>query len=317
MGAFNGSGQFIRSYSWVTDASNGIDITASRVDTEDNGFASGLSLCVTRDGQGAMQTNFVPQAASTYNLGSVSFPWATLYAQVGTFTPPAATQGFTAVWASGTGAPTGSIAIGANLSVPNGQTIAYNLGQLGVVNWAMVNYATSGLWGLTKDAGTTNAFSADLSNNLYGRGIAFCKYKAATTSRNNTTTQTVDPDLQYALPGAGTYRFEFILLINATTTTSKFAWEVLGTPAASGAGNSYIAQMAVGGVAGSSLASALGFLQNTNNVSLASSVDVVTLTGTVQVTGSGVIELTWAQSVAVAANLNLLQGSSLTVTQLS
>lgn len=57
MGAFNGTGTFVRSYSWVSDASNGINITASRFDTEDDGFASGLSNCITRDGQG------VPTAA--------------------------------------------------------------------------------------------------------------------------------------------------------------------------------------------------------------------------------------------------------------
>lgn len=57
MGAFNGSGTFVRSYSWVTDAANGINITASRFDTEDDGFAGGLSNCITRDGQGGPTAN--------------------------------------------------------------------------------------------------------------------------------------------------------------------------------------------------------------------------------------------------------------------
>lgn len=51
MGSFNGSGVFVRSYSWTQDAGNGIPITASRFDTEDSGFAGGLSNCITRDGQ--------------------------------------------------------------------------------------------------------------------------------------------------------------------------------------------------------------------------------------------------------------------------
>lgn len=75
MGAFNGSGVFVRSYSWVNDAANGIDITASRVDTEDTGFASGLSLCVTRDGQGQMLTDFVPAVDGNYSLGTAAFRW--------------------------------------------------------------------------------------------------------------------------------------------------------------------------------------------------------------------------------------------------
>lgn len=57
MGSFNGSGTFVRSYSWTVDASNGVNISATRMDTEDNGFAGGLSNCITRDGQG------VPTAA--------------------------------------------------------------------------------------------------------------------------------------------------------------------------------------------------------------------------------------------------------------
>lgn len=79
MGAFNGSGVFVRSYNWTQDAANSIDITASRMDTEDTGFASGLSLCVTRDGQGAMTANFLPSVDATYDLGSATFHWVNLW----------------------------------------------------------------------------------------------------------------------------------------------------------------------------------------------------------------------------------------------
>lgn len=57
MGAFNGSGTFVRSYNWTTDAGNGIKIRADRMDTEDDGFAAGLSDCVTRDGQSPPTAN--------------------------------------------------------------------------------------------------------------------------------------------------------------------------------------------------------------------------------------------------------------------
>lgn len=49
--AFNGSGVFNRVYNWVADAAANINITASRVDTEDSGFAAGLSNCICKDGQ--------------------------------------------------------------------------------------------------------------------------------------------------------------------------------------------------------------------------------------------------------------------------
>jgi hypothetical protein len=49
--AFNGSGVFVRLYNWVNDKANGIKIRADRMDAEMNGFAAGLSTCITKDGQ--------------------------------------------------------------------------------------------------------------------------------------------------------------------------------------------------------------------------------------------------------------------------
>lgn len=73
--AFDGSGNFLRIHNWQQDAANGIDISAPEMDGEDNGFAAGLTLAVTRDGQGKMAADLLPSAASTYNCGSASFPW--------------------------------------------------------------------------------------------------------------------------------------------------------------------------------------------------------------------------------------------------
>lgn len=55
--AFNGSGTFQRLFSWVSDAANSIPITASRMDSECDGFAAGLSNCLTRDGQSTPSAN--------------------------------------------------------------------------------------------------------------------------------------------------------------------------------------------------------------------------------------------------------------------
>jgi hypothetical protein len=49
---FNGSGTFVRLNNWSNDAANNLPISATKFDTEDNDFASGLSACLTRDGQG-------------------------------------------------------------------------------------------------------------------------------------------------------------------------------------------------------------------------------------------------------------------------
>lgn len=54
---FNGSGVFNRIMNWVNDAANSIPITASRTDTDTNDIASGLTNCVTRDGQSPPTAN--------------------------------------------------------------------------------------------------------------------------------------------------------------------------------------------------------------------------------------------------------------------
>lgn len=77
--AFDGNGTFVRLYSWVADKINGIPITASRVDGEDTGFAAGLSLCLTRDGQGQVTADFDPSVDNTYALGNAGKRWSGLY----------------------------------------------------------------------------------------------------------------------------------------------------------------------------------------------------------------------------------------------
>lgn len=54
---FNGSGVFSRIYSWTTDALNGLDISPSRMDTDSNDIASGLTQCITKNGQSTPTAN--------------------------------------------------------------------------------------------------------------------------------------------------------------------------------------------------------------------------------------------------------------------
>jgi hypothetical protein len=49
--AFDGSGTFSRIYNWVTDRINGVPITDTRMDGEMDGMATGLTNCITKDGQ--------------------------------------------------------------------------------------------------------------------------------------------------------------------------------------------------------------------------------------------------------------------------
>ncbi len=60
--AFNGTGTFVRIYSWLTDQAAGILVRADRMDTDTNDIAAGLSNCMTRDGQ-SPPTSDIPMGA--------------------------------------------------------------------------------------------------------------------------------------------------------------------------------------------------------------------------------------------------------------
>ena len=67
--AFNGTGTFLRLYNWVTDKTNSIPITASRVDAEMDGMATGLSNCITKDGQTTISANIPFNSFKATGLG--------------------------------------------------------------------------------------------------------------------------------------------------------------------------------------------------------------------------------------------------------
>ena len=54
---FNGSGVFQRVRNWVADATAGIKIRSDMHDSEDDGFAAGLTNCITKDGQTLITQN--------------------------------------------------------------------------------------------------------------------------------------------------------------------------------------------------------------------------------------------------------------------
>jgi hypothetical protein len=68
--AFNGSGVFLRLYSWVNDAAANIKIRADRMDNEMNGMATGLSTCITKDGQTTITANLPMAGYRHTNTGA-------------------------------------------------------------------------------------------------------------------------------------------------------------------------------------------------------------------------------------------------------
>lgn len=62
---FNGAGQFSLIYNWQTDAANGLNISSSRMQGQNVDIASGLSLCMTKDGQQTAIAN-LPMGGFTF-----------------------------------------------------------------------------------------------------------------------------------------------------------------------------------------------------------------------------------------------------------
>lgn len=92
---FSGNGTFSRLYSWGTDKLNAIPINSSRMDAEDDGFATGLSNCVTKDGQTtttaaipfALGATFgaaiLPSTSDGAAIGSTAKQWSDLFMATG------------------------------------------------------------------------------------------------------------------------------------------------------------------------------------------------------------------------------------------
>ena len=71
---FNGTGLFQRVYSWVVDAAGGLFIDSTRMDTDTDDIAAGLSNCVTRDGQSPWLNNLPAGGFKITGLANGSAP---------------------------------------------------------------------------------------------------------------------------------------------------------------------------------------------------------------------------------------------------
>lgn len=69
---FNGSGAFTRLYNWVNDRNAAIKIRADRMDAEMDGFATGLSNTITRDGQSTISQDIPFNGKRITGLGDAT-----------------------------------------------------------------------------------------------------------------------------------------------------------------------------------------------------------------------------------------------------
>lgn len=71
---YDGSGNFLRVENWQADAAAGIKIRADRHDDEDDNFASGLSMVITKDGQTQPTNNIPMNGKKIVNMASPTAP---------------------------------------------------------------------------------------------------------------------------------------------------------------------------------------------------------------------------------------------------
>lgn len=87
---FNGAGVFTRIYSWIQDANNGLDISSTRMDTDTDDIAQGLSTCMTIDGQSTPTANlpmgsFKLTGLANGSANGDSINYGQVYTDTGTF----------------------------------------------------------------------------------------------------------------------------------------------------------------------------------------------------------------------------------------
>lgn len=156
--AWNGSGTFSRLYNWVTDRDAGVKIQATRMDGEDDGFATGINACLAKNGENA--------ATGNLNLGG--------YRYTNAATPTALTDLATALYAKSAGAST-SLVISAGTA--NAQTVtnslAYTALTAGIVQWFLPGNANTGACTIAVDGLT--------AKNIYAYGAALIGGELQTT----------------------------------------------------------------------------------------------------------------------------------------
>jgi hypothetical protein len=147
---FNGSGTFSRLYNWVTDKANAVKITASRMDDEFDGIVTGLSNCLTRDGQSTPSQNIPFNNKRITGLGDATADTDALNRQAADdrfHTPSPSAHG--------------SISSGTeNFSLSSGPL--HTITVTGAQTWAITNKPASDLWYLWIIATNPGAFTVTL-----------------------------------------------------------------------------------------------------------------------------------------------------------
>lgn len=185
MAGWDGAGNFTPQYVFVTDAANGINILASRQDTQWNLYATGLMNCLTRDGQTKPSANtpwnnfkITGLANGTAATDSVA------YGQIGGAFFDAGNSGaaISIAWASGNNQ---KVTLNANTVITLGDGVnvgwySLRLVQDGVggrtFTWAGTNYSAARWAGLLASPTLSTAIGIIYQFNFFWDGTIWWQY---------------------------------------------------------------------------------------------------------------------------------------------
>jgi len=91
---YNGAGTFVRVHDWTQDRANGVNVNADRMDAEHDGFATGLSTAITKDGQTTVTADLPMNSHKLTGLAAGTVPGDSVrYEQLSTLFPEVPTVG--------------------------------------------------------------------------------------------------------------------------------------------------------------------------------------------------------------------------------
>lgn len=191
---------------WVDDKNAAINIVASRHDTNDNDFATGINFCLTRDNQAKPTASFLPNADNSIDLGALATRWRTVFGV--TIAAGAGSVGVPAI-SFGADPDTGlSNPVANNLALSAGGT-AFAIG----TSTALVLQTAIQMQTDLGSAGTpAYSFSADPDTGMYRAASAnTLAFSSGTVATLALTTTAVVPQLpiQGQDASAGTPAFSF------------------------------------------------------------------------------------------------------------
>jgi hypothetical protein len=137
--------------------------------------------------------------------------------------------------------------------------------------------------------------------------------KTTDTDRNTTTSETADPDLAISSLAAGTYLIECGLSTGFNAASQGIRFGIFGTNMSVTRGLSLVANVSAGTTNAGVLSGLLagGIIHNLGSGTLTTSGALIR--GTVVLTGTGSIELRWAQSSSSGTNTRVATGSYLNI----